>query len=81
MSVQMKKPYVSGTKQTVRAIRSGRAVEVYIAADAAAVVAEPVREAARQAGIPVREVPSMRDLGRACTLVVGCACAACIKPA
>ena len=81
MPVQLKKPYVSGAKQAIRAIRNGRAAEVYIAADAAGMVTEPVREAAREAGAPVRDVPSMRELGRACSLDVGCACAARIKPA
>ena len=81
MPVQLKKPYVSGAKQAIRAIRDGRAAEVYIAADAAKMVTEPVREAAREAGVPVRDVPSMRELGRACSLDVGCACAARIKSA
>lgn len=77
----MKIPHVSGAKQTIRAILSGRAETVYIAADAAEMVTAPVREAAREAGLPVREASSMRELGRACGLDVGCACAACLKPA
>lgn len=81
MAVQMKSPHVSGAKQTIRAIRSGRAERVYIAADAAEMVAAPVRAAAREARIPVEEESSMRELGRACGLDVGCACAACLKPA
>lgn len=69
-------PYLAGMRQTLRAIRDGRAVRVLVAADAAASVRAPVEEAARAAGLPVEMVATMRTLGRTCGIAVGCACAA-----
>ncbi len=79
MSAALEKPGVSGARQTLRALRDGRVLRVYIAEDAAARVAEPVRLAAGDVGVPVLEVPTMRELGRLCGLKVGCACAAVLR--
>lgn len=79
MSAALEKPLVSGAKQTQRALQNGRALRVYIARDAASRVADPGRTAASEAGVPVCEVPTMRELGRSCGLKVGCACAATLR--
>lgn len=80
MSAALEKPWVSGARQTLRALREGRVLRVYIAQDAAPRVAEPVRLAAGDAGAPVCGIPTMRELGRLCGLKVGCACAAALRP-
>lgn len=80
MSAVLEKPLVSGAKQTLRALRTRRVRRVYIAGDAAPRVADPIRTAAEEAGVPVCEVPTMWELGRACGLKVGCACAAVLQP-
>ena len=80
MSAILEKPFVSGARQTLRALREGRVRRVYIASDAAPRVVEPVRAVADEAHVPVRGIPTMRELGRACGLSVGCACAASLHP-
>jgi large subunit ribosomal protein L7A len=65
-----------GTNQTARAIARGRAVEVFIAADADRRIVEPVVQAATERGVGLTEVESMTALGRACGIVVGAAAAA-----
>ena len=67
---------VSGVKQTLRALRSGTVQAVFIALDASPQVTNPVAAAAREAGVPITNSPSMRELGRFCGLAVGCSCAA-----
>jgi large subunit ribosomal protein L7A len=69
-----------GTNQTAKAIRRGRAQLVFVAADADRRVLEEVLAAVRDAGLIVIEVPSMRDLGRACGIAVGAAAAALLTP-
>jgi large subunit ribosomal protein L7A len=69
-----------GTNQTAKAIRRGRAQLVFVAADADRRVVENVLAAVRDAGLIVIEVPSMRDLGRACGIAVGAAAAALLSP-
>lgn len=69
-----------GTNQTAKAIRRGRAQLVFVAGDADRRVVEDVLAAARDAGLVVIEIPSMRDLGRACGIAVGAAAAAVLTP-
>jgi large subunit ribosomal protein L7A len=69
-----------GTNQTAKAIRRGRAQLVFVAADADRRVVEDVLAAVEGAGLVVIEVPSMRDLGRACGIAVGAAAAALLTP-
>jgi len=68
-----------GASQTVRAIRRGRAVLVVVARDADRRVTEPVSRVAQDLGIPLVEVDSMRELGRACGIAVGAAAAAVLS--
>ncbi len=69
-----------GASQTVRAVEQGRAVLVLVARDADRKVTAPVVSAARTHGVPLVEVDSMRDLGRACGIAVGAAAAAVLGP-
>ena len=70
---------VVGAKQTKRALNGGSAVAVYLADDADPRVTEAVRELCVQCGVPVYDVPSMRELGQVCGIAVGAAVAAQIR--
>ncbi len=70
-----------GASQTVKAVRKGRALLVLVARNADRKVTEPVVHAAQEQGVPVAEVDSMRELGRACGIAVGAAAAAVLGPA
>lgn len=77
-----KERLLPGLRQTLRAIRRGEALRVFVAQDAGLApdgrgpVTCPVEEAARTAGIEIVPVPTMKALGLRCGLAVGCACAA-----
>ena len=64
---------VIGAKQSSRAIRSGRAGEVFLASDADPVLTAPLLELCRQTHIPVTTACSMRQLGQAAGIQVGTA--------
>ncbi len=68
-----------GSKQTLKAIQRGQAQAVYLAQDADVRVVDPIIRACRAKAIPLVEVPSMRELGKACGISVGCASAAITK--
>ena len=70
---------VVGAKQTKRAIRDGRAVEIYYAADADPALWEPLVALCEEAGIPTVETEGMKALGQACSISVGAAVAALVR--
>ncbi len=76
--LEVKKKTV-GTKQTLKAIERGESKTVYVAEDAERRVVEPIIQMCEKKGIPVVRVASMRELGRACGIKVGCASAAVIE--
>ena len=80
MLAPLRKPLVSGAKQTLRAILRQQADRVFLAADANPAVVSPVETAAQEAALEIVHVPTMHLLGRACGLEVGCACAAELSP-
>ena len=57
---------VIGVKQSRKAIREGRARQVFLACDADPAITGPVA-----AGIPVQEGYTMAQLGQACRIAVG----------
>lgn len=65
-----------GSNQTAKAIGKGRAQVVFVAKDADRRILESVLAAARDRGLEVIEIASMRDLGRACGIAVGASAAA-----
>ena len=71
-------PKVVGAKQTRRALSGGQARAVYLAEDADPRVTEAIRELCQERGVPVCDVPTMRELGQACGIAVGAAVAALI---
>jgi large subunit ribosomal protein L7A len=70
---------VIGTKQTVKALKEGKALEVIIAEDADPSIVDKVMEAAKEANVPVTKVDSMKKLGKACKIQVGAAAVAILR--
>jgi len=70
---------VTGLKETQKKLRQGAVSVLYVASDADPALTGPISEEAREQGIEVVVVPSMRELGRACGIEVGAACAAILK--
>jgi large subunit ribosomal protein L7A len=68
-----------GTKQTLKAVEKGLAESVYVAADADQHVLKPMSDVCKSKNIPLFKVESMRKLGEACGIEVGCASAAILK--
>lgn len=71
--------YVTGTKQTVKAIEAGMAAKVILARDAEEKLTRPVLEKCEEKGIPVLYADTMAELGKACGIKVGAAMAAILK--
>ena len=70
---------VAGAKQVRRALNDGRAAKLFLAADADPRVTDPLARLAGEKEVPAEEVPTMKQLGAACSLAVGCAVAALLK--
>ena len=68
-----------GTKQTLKALEKGLAAEVFVASDAEQHVIKPLIQMCQNKGIMVTNVDTMKNLGKACGIEVGCAVAAVIK--
>lgn len=65
------KEKVIGVKQSRKAIREGRARQVFVACDADPAITEPVAQSCAAAGIPVEKDYTMAQLGQACRITVG----------
>uniref|UniRef100_A0A7C1JEL3 50S ribosomal protein L7Ae-like protein n=1 Tax=Ammonifex degensii TaxID=42838 RepID=A0A7C1JEL3_9THEO len=70
---------VVGSKETLKSIERGQAKIVFVAKNADRRITEPIVRACYARGTPVEEVPSMRELGKACGISVNCASAAVIE--
>lgn len=64
---------IIGTKQVIKAIKSGEAKEVIIATDADSHIKDKVLEVVETTDIPVYYVDSMKKLGETCGIEVGAA--------
>lgn len=67
---------VVGVKQLRKALDAGSVKKVFIADDADPLLTDPIAERCRQMNIPVISVPTMKQLGAACSICVGAAMAA-----
>lgn len=65
-----------GSKQTLKAVERGQAIVVYVAENAERHVINPIVQACSGKGVPLIQVDSMKNLGKACGIEVGCASAA-----
>ncbi len=70
---QAKNAIVIGTKQSLKALKEDRVNEIIFAADADRHVTSKVIDLAKEKGIAVSEVDSMKKLGKACGIEVGAA--------
>lgn len=66
---------IVGIKQLRKAVAAGSVCRVFLAADADPLLTDPVRRMCCGQGIPVEEVPTMAELGRACGISVGASAA------
>ena len=67
---------VIGVKQVTKAVQKGQAEAVFLADDADGRVTEPLLHLAEEMGVSVVHVPTMQELGKACSIEVGAAAAA-----
>lgn len=70
---------VVGAKQLKKALRAGRVLVAFLAADADPGVTEPIEALCKAQMIPVSWVKTMAELGRTCGIDVGAAAAATVK--
>lgn len=68
-----------GLKQTQRALEKGLVGSVYLAKDAEMHVLRPIRDWCSSHMLECIEVPTMKELGKACGIEVGTAVAAVLK--
>ena len=70
---------VVGVKQARRALRDGRAAALYVALDADPRMLQPLVQEAVNRQVPVKQAPTMRELGASCGIAVGAAVAVLLK--
>lgn len=70
---------VVGLKQLRKVLAEGRAAKVFTAQDADPKLTGPIKDACRASGVPMEEVPTMAELGKACGIEVGAAVAALLN--
>lgn len=70
---------IVGTKQVLKALSGGCVEQVFIALDADQFLQSKLCAACDDAGVQYTEVSSMKELGTACGIDVGSACAAVTK--
>ncbi|MBQ3483875.1 MAG: ribosomal L7Ae/L30e/S12e/Gadd45 family protein [Clostridia bacterium] len=68
-----------GTKAVLRALKAGEAVRVYVANDVDTFLYQKIVRAVEEAGMRPVRVESVKELGRACGLTIGCAAAATLR--
>lgn len=74
-----KRRRIVGKKQTLKAILAGSAKVVYIARDAEKDVTDEIRNLCLQRGITLKDVETMRQLGKSCGIEIGAAVAALVE--
>ncbi len=68
-----------GVKQSTEAVLDGSAEKAFIAQDADEHVKTPFEELCRENLVPVEYVPTKQQLGKACGISVGAACAVILR--
>ncbi len=76
--IQAEGTVVIGTKQTMKAVEHGKAVEVFVAQDADPRMVNRIVQLCSQKGVKLTKVDTMRNLGRTCGIEVGAAMAALV---
>ena len=70
---------IVGIKQLRKALRDDKASKVFVAQDADPKLTGPIIETCREKNVPLEEIPTMIQLGKACNIEVGAAVAALLK--
>ena len=70
---------IVGAKQLRKALKNGRVLSVYLAANADPAVTEPLAQLCKAQSLPVTWVKTMAELGRACGIDVGATAAATLQ--
>lgn len=70
---------VVGTNQVLRAMKAGKLERAYVANDVDTFLYQQVVRTAEAAGIPVKRVDTMKELGEACGIQVATAAAGIVK--
>ena len=70
---------ITGTKQVMRALEQGNLELVYLALDADQKLQNEIKTACGNSDVPVKTVPSMKELGKACCIEVKAAAAGILK--
>lgn len=70
---------VAGIRQVVKALKSGKAVSVTLARDAAPMLLTEILSLTESSSVPVKWVDTMKELGKSCALAVGSAAVAEIQ--
>ena len=73
------RPKVVGVKQYRRAIREGRALQVFLATNADPALTGPLAELCAAEGVPVEQAATMEELGKAADIQVGAAVVAVLR--
>ena len=81
MEEQLKLPQrrVVGTKQVLRAVKSGQAARVYLCKDADEFIYRQIESACEEHKVPIIPADSMEALGKYCLIGVKTAAAAILK--
>jgi large subunit ribosomal protein L7A len=75
MPADLCKNAVVGTKQVLKAIQAGSLRCVYLADDVEAFLKNKLKAVCYEYGVEIKSVPTMQELGEACGIDVGAACA------
>ena len=70
---------IVGLNQTLKALEDGKAKEVFLARDADHTLRTAVLKGCTNQGVPVKEIDSMKLLGRACGIDVKAAVACIVQ--
>ena len=70
---------VVGSKQVLRALKTGALARVYVANDADTFLFQRVARAAEEAGVPTIRVATMKELGEVCRVAVPTAAAGLLR--
>ena len=70
---------IHGGARQWKNIANPKRLEVILADDADPALIEPLEGACLEAGVPTTRTASMKELGRACSIAVGAACAAYVR--
>ncbi|HWJ03145.1 MAG TPA: ribosomal L7Ae/L30e/S12e/Gadd45 family protein [Verrucomicrobiae bacterium] len=68
-----------GLKQTLKALEKGLVKIVFLADDAEPHVTKPLQKLCSEKAVPIEQVLTMEDLGKACGIEVGAATAAILE--